>query len=67
MRAHLGLKDADDLKRKYASEYVERLLGLCERIASYRIPVYFVDLDDERAPLRGPPRSSSLPTGLARG
>jgi hypothetical protein len=51
MRAHLGLKDADDLKRKYASEYVERLLGLCERIASYRIPVYFMDLDDERSPL----------------
>jgi hypothetical protein len=53
MRAHLGLKDADDLKRKYASEYVERLLGLCERIASYEIPVYFMDLDDERSPLEG--------------
>jgi hypothetical protein len=51
MRAHLGLKDVDALKRKYASEYVERLLGLCEKIASYRIPVYFMDLDDERSPL----------------
>ena len=51
MRAHLGLKDVDDLRRKYASEYVERLLGLCERIASYKIPVYFMDLDDERSPL----------------
>ena len=51
MRAHLGLKDVDTLKRKYASEYVERLLGLCERIASYRIPVYFKDLDDEKSPL----------------
>jgi hypothetical protein len=27
MRAHLGLKDVDDLKRKYASEHVERLLA----------------------------------------
>jgi hypothetical protein len=52
MRAHLGLKDVDTLKRKYASEYVERLLGLCERIASYRIPVYFMDLDDEKSPLK---------------
>jgi hypothetical protein len=51
MRAHLGLKDVDDLKRKYASEYVDRLLGLCERISSYRIPVYFMDLDDEKSPL----------------
>jgi hypothetical protein len=51
MRAHLDLKDADDLKKKYAGEYVDRLLGLCERIASYRIPVYFMDLDDERNPL----------------
>jgi hypothetical protein len=51
MRAHLDLKDVDDLKRKYASEYVERLLGLCERIASYRIPAYFMDLDDEKSPL----------------
>ena len=51
MRAHLGLKDVDTLKRKYASEYVERLLGLCERIASYRIPAYFMDLDDEKSPL----------------
>jgi len=51
MRAHLGLKDVDALKRRYASEYVDRLLGLCERIASYRIPVYFMDLDDERSPL----------------
>jgi hypothetical protein len=41
MRAHLGLKDVDDLKRKYASEYVDRLLGHCERIAFYRIPAYF--------------------------
>jgi hypothetical protein len=38
MRAHLGLKDVDVLKRRYASEYVDRLLGLCERISSYRIP-----------------------------
>jgi len=52
MRAHLGLKDVDALKRKYASEYVDRLLGLCERIASYRIPAYFVDLDDEKDPLK---------------
>jgi hypothetical protein len=51
MRAHLGLKDVDALKRKYASEYVDRLLGLCERIVSYRIPAYFMDLDDERSPL----------------
>ena len=51
MRARLGLKDVDALKRKYASEYVEKLLGLCEKIASYRIPVYFMDLDDERSPL----------------
>jgi hypothetical protein len=51
MRAHLGLKDVDDLRRKYASEYVDRLLGLCERIASYRIPAYFMDLDDEESPL----------------
>jgi hypothetical protein len=51
MRAHLGLKDVDDLKRKYASEYVDRLLGLCERIASYKTPVYFMDLDDEKSPL----------------
>jgi hypothetical protein len=51
VRAHLGLKDVDDLKRKYASEYVDRLLGLCERMASYRIPVYFMDLDDEENPL----------------
>jgi hypothetical protein len=51
MRAHLGLKDVDALKRKYASEYVDRLLGLCERITSYRIPVYFMDLDDEKSPL----------------
>jgi len=57
----------DALKRKYASEYVDRLLGLCERIASYKLPVYFMDLDDEKAPWRGPPRSSSLPTGQARG
>jgi hypothetical protein len=51
MRTHLGLEDEDVLKRKYASEYVDRLLGLCERIASYRIPVYFMDLDDEKSPL----------------
>jgi hypothetical protein len=51
MRAHLGLKDVDVLRRKHASEYVDRLLGLCERIASYRIPVYFMDLDDEKSPL----------------
>jgi hypothetical protein len=51
MRAHLGLKDVDALRRKYASEYVDRLLGLCERIASYRIPVYFMDLDDAKSPL----------------
>jgi hypothetical protein len=51
MRAHLGLKDVDDLKRKYASEYVERPLGLCERIASYKISAYFMDLDDEKGPL----------------
>jgi len=51
MRAHLGLEDVNALKRKYASEYVERLLGLCEKIVSYRIPVYFMDLDDERSPL----------------
>jgi hypothetical protein len=51
MRAHLGLKDVDALKRKYASEYVDRLLGLCERIAFYRIPAYFMDLDDEKGPL----------------
>jgi len=51
MRAHLGLGDADALKRKHASEYVDRLLGLCERMASYRIPVYFMDLDDEKSPL----------------
>ena len=50
MRAHLGLEDADSLKRKHASEYVERLLGLCERIASYRIPAHFMDLDDEKSP-----------------
>jgi hypothetical protein len=48
MRAHLGLKDVDDLRRKYASEYVDRLLDLCVRIASYKIPVYFMDLDDEK-------------------
>jgi hypothetical protein len=53
MRAHLALEDVDDLKRKYASEYVDRLLGLCERIASYRIPVYFMELEDERSPLEG--------------
>jgi uncharacterized protein with ParB-like and HNH nuclease domain len=51
MRAHLSLKDVDDLKRKYASEYVDRLLGLCEKISSYRIPVYFMDLDDEKSSL----------------
>jgi hypothetical protein len=51
MRAYIGLKDVDGLKRKYASEYVDRLLGLCERMASYRIPVYFMDPDDERSPL----------------
>jgi hypothetical protein len=50
MRAHRGLKDVDALKRKYASEYVDRLLGLCERIVSYRIPAYFMDLDDEKRP-----------------
>jgi hypothetical protein len=50
MRAHLGLKDVDDLKRKYASEYVDRLLGLCEKIASYKIPVYFMDQNDEKSP-----------------
>jgi hypothetical protein len=47
MRAHLGLEDVDGLKRKYVGEYVDGLLGLCEKIASYRIPVYFMDLDDE--------------------
>jgi hypothetical protein len=52
MRAHLGLGDVDALKRKHASEYVERLLGLCERISSYRIPAYFMDLDDEKDPLK---------------
>ena len=53
MRAHLGLglEDVDGLKRKYVGEYVDRLLGLCEKIASYRIPVYFIDLDDEKSPL----------------
>jgi hypothetical protein len=51
MRAHLGLEDVGALKRKHAGEYVDRLLGLCERIASYEIPVYFMDLDDERNPL----------------
>jgi hypothetical protein len=51
MRTHLGLEDMDALKRKYVGEYVDRLLGLCEKIASYRIPVYFIDLDDERSPL----------------
>ena len=51
MRTHLGLEDEDVLKRRYASEYVDRLLGLCERISSYRIPVYFMDLDDEKSPL----------------
>jgi hypothetical protein len=51
MRAHLGLEDVDALKRKYAREYVDRLLDLCERISFYRIPVYFMDLDDERSPL----------------
>jgi hypothetical protein len=50
-RAHLGLEDADRLKRKYASEYVIKLLDLCERISSYKIPVYFMDLDDEKSPL----------------
>jgi hypothetical protein len=30
MRAHLGLKDVDGLKRKYASEYVIKLLDLRE-------------------------------------
>jgi hypothetical protein len=50
MRTHLGLEDVDALKRKHASEYVERLLGLCERIAPYRIPVYFMDLEDEKSP-----------------
>ena len=51
MRAHLGLKDVDVLKREYVGEYVDRLLDLCERIASYRIPAYFMDLDDEESPL----------------
>ena len=51
MRAHLGLEDADRLKKKYAGEYVTRLLDLCERISSYRIPVYFMDLEDEKSPL----------------
>jgi hypothetical protein len=51
MRARLGLEGTEDLKRKYASEYVVRLLDLCGRIASYEIPVYFMDLDDEGNPL----------------
>jgi hypothetical protein len=51
VRAHLGLEDVNALKRKYASEYVDRLLGLCDRIASYKIPAYFIDLDDEKSPL----------------
>jgi hypothetical protein len=51
VRAHLGLEDVDALKRKHTSEYVDRLLGLCERISSYKIPVYFMDLEDERSPL----------------
>jgi hypothetical protein len=60
MRAHLGLKDVDDLRWKYASEYVDRLLGLCERIASYRIPVYFMDLEDEKSPLERAAETSIL-------
>jgi hypothetical protein len=60
MRAHLGLGDVDALKRKHASEYVERLLGLCERIASYKIPVYFMDLDDENSPLERAAETSIL-------
>jgi hypothetical protein len=60
MRAHLGLKDVDDLKRKYVSEYVDRLLGLCERIAFYRIPAYFMDLDDEKSPLERAAETSIL-------
>jgi hypothetical protein len=51
MRAHLGLRDVDALKRKHTSEYVDRLLAFCERISSYKLPVYFMDLDDERSPL----------------
>jgi len=51
MRAHLGLKDVDTLKKRYAGEYVDRLLGFCERVSSYKIPVYFMDLDDEKSPL----------------
>jgi hypothetical protein len=60
VRAHLGLKDVNDLRRKYASEYVDRLLGLCERIASYKIPVYFMDLDDEKSPLERAAETSIL-------
>jgi DNA topoisomerase IB len=51
MKAQFGLKDVDVLKREYIGEYVDRLLDLCERIASYRIPAYFMDLDDEESPL----------------
>jgi hypothetical protein len=32
MRVHLSLEGVDSLKRKHASEYVDKLLGLCERI-----------------------------------
>ncbi len=52
MKAQFGLNDVDVLKREYIGEYVDRLLDLCERIASYRmIPAYFMDLDDEESPL----------------
>jgi hypothetical protein len=51
MKTHLGLEDLDGLKREYVSEHVTRLLDLRERIASYRIPVYFMELEDERSPL----------------
>jgi hypothetical protein len=51
MKTHLGLEDLDGLKWEYVSEHVTRLLGLCERIAFYRIPVYFMELEDERSPL----------------
>jgi hypothetical protein len=49
MKVHLGLEDADRLKKKYAGEYVTRLLDLCDSIASYKIPAYLMNLDDERS------------------
>jgi hypothetical protein len=59
MRAHLGLEDADSLKRKHASEYVERLLASAK---GYRptgsLPTSWT-LTTRRDPWRGPQRSSS--------